>query len=108
MRSIIFALALLVAPVMAHAQQAVPVPAEQTEINGYRVLAIAAGAVGGVVVANAVTGGLITPWLTAGMAAGGAPAMVGTNVVMVNTARVVVAAAGAVVGGYVGNWIYGK
>ncbi len=106
MRSLFLALFLLAVPAVAQAQQPVPVPVEETRIDGYRVLAIAAGAVGGVVVANAATGGLITPWLTAGMAGGGA--MAGANMVVATTARAAVVTVGAVAGGFIGNWLYGK
>lgn len=108
MRSLLVALFLLVVPAAAQAQtaQSVPVPAEEVRVDGYRVLAIGAGAIGGVIVANAATGGLITPWLTAGMASGGA--MAGSNVIVVNAARTAVTAAGAIAGGFIGNWLYGE
>lgn len=108
MRNLLVALFLLVVPAAAHAQTAesVPVPVEEARIDGYRVLAIASGAVAGVVVANAASGGLITPWLTAGMAGGGA--MASSNIIVVNAARSAVTLAGAVAGGFIGNWLYGE
>ena len=102
------AAAMLVLPSVAQAQQPVPVPAEEVSVNGYRILAIGAGAVGGVVVANLATAGMITPWITAGAATGGMPAVLGTNVVVANAARAVVITAGALGGGMVGNWLYGN
>lgn len=82
--------------------QSVPMPRETVEgPTGYQITAIAAGAVAGVVVANVATGGMITPVL----AAGGGPAMGASYAVMAGQAAVT--AVGAVVGGYVGNWLYG-
>ena len=100
-------LSLTVLPTFAQAQQPVPVPSEEVDVNGYRILAIGAGAVGGVIVANLATAGMITPWITAGAATGGMPAVMGSNVVVVNAARAVVLAAGALGGGTIGNWPYG-
>lgn len=107
MRNLLVAMFLLALPVTAFAQSAqpVPVPTEEIRVDGYRVLAIAAGAVGGVVVANAASGGLITPWLTMGMATGGT--LTTTNVVVIAAARTAVVTAGAVAGGFLGNWLYG-
>lgn len=107
MRNLLVAIALLAVPATAFAQspQPVPVPTEEIRVDGYRVLAIAAGAVGGVVVANAATGGLITPWLTLGMAGGGT--LTTTNIVIIAAARTAVAVGGAVAGGFLGNWLYG-
>jgi hypothetical protein len=100
-------LSLTVLPTFAQAQQPVPVPSEEVDVNGYRILAIGAGAVGGVIVANLATAGMITPWITAGAATGGMPAVMGSNVVVVNAARAVVLTAGALGGGTIGNWLYG-
>src|SRR5690625_2491739 len=108
MKKVLLALFLFAVPAAAQAEtlQPVPVPAEEVRVDGYRVLAIAAGAVGGVVAANAATGGLITPWLTAGTANGGATA--GGSLLVTTAARSAVTAVGAVGGGFIGNWLYGK
>lgn len=66
---------LLLYPVAAAAAQDAPVPRVDTDASGYRVLAIAAGAVAGVIVANIVTSGMITPMLVA--ATGGTPEIAG-------------------------------
>jgi len=184
LHSIIIA-GLLLAPISAFAQEAtpgvppaaaapslspmVPMPRDEAGVNGYRIVAIAAGALVGVVAANFLTGGMITPILAFGtgtamepvvmvagpmaaeaamaeaaMEAAAAPAAVaavppaapaaavavepvvveaaGVPEMMANAAVPVVAtvgyayragqaaavAAGAIVGGYVGNWFYGK
>ena len=62
--------------------------------HGYRVAAIAAGAVAGVIVASVVTGGTITPVLLAG--AGEA-----------ESATLVAEGSGVLIGGYIGNRVYG-
>ena len=71
MRAFVLAfLLLLTAPIAARAETAaVPVVGTADEAaGGYRVVAIAAGAVAGVIVANAVTGGMATPALVLGAA----------------------------------------
>jgi uncharacterized protein YcfJ len=80
---------------------AVPTPRETSEADGYRVAAISAGAVAGVVVANVLTGGLITPVLLAG--SGGAVMSHGLGWMAVSTGTTAV---GAVAGGYAGDWLY--
>ncbi|MGE0254889.1 MAG: hypothetical protein AB7N54_02930 [Alphaproteobacteria bacterium] len=70
----------------------------ETKIDGYRMLAIAAGAVGGAIVTNIVIGGVVSPVLMAGGVGGlgGASALVhGVAVV-----------AGGIAGGYFGDWLY--
>jgi hypothetical protein len=86
----------------------------------YRVLAIAAGAVVGVIVVEFLSGGTITPVLVAGgpamamepAAAAGAAVVEPVAVAPVgygySIVEVVKVAAGAVIGGHVGNWLYGK
>jgi hypothetical protein len=66
---------LLLYPVAAAAAQDVPAPRQEAEVSGYRVLAIAAGAIAGVIVANIVTSGMFTPMLMA--ATSGSPEMAG-------------------------------
>ena len=73
MRKILLIGTVLVLPMNAMAQTADgqaaeggPRPRVEGTIDGYRVAAIAAGAVVGVIVANVVTGGMITPVLLAG------------------------------------------
>jgi hypothetical protein len=97
MRKLILALAFLLAvPTMGMAQDAAA-PAD----TDYHVVAIATGAVAGVIVANALTGGLATPVMTIG-AGGGVAAMEGGAALL----SIVATAAGAVIGGYHGDWIY--
>ena len=113
----------------------VPTPREEPGVSGYRVLAITAGTVVGLIVANYLTGGTITPILAAGtgtamdpvaMAAAMAPAAAATPAAAAPAAaapglvatvaapvvgsfiQVVVLVAGAGVGGAVGNWLYNK
>jgi hypothetical protein len=90
--------------------QSVPMPREPTvEVSHGRIAAIAIGAAVGVVAANVVTGGMITPLVSAGMAAAPAAAAAQAGVVYASvTMQAIVTAAGALVGGYVGNWFYGK
>ena len=126
LRSIIVA-GLMLAPVSAFAQEATPAAppaasaapvtaAPATDGAGpsdYRVLAIAAGAVVGVAVVEFLSGGTLTPVLVAGApevmamepaaAAGAAPMDAGYSLL-----EVVKVGAGAIIGGYVGNALYGK
>ena len=100
MRKLILALGFLLAlPTMAMAQNAAT-PADPANA-GYHVVAISAGAVAGVIVANALTGGLATPVMTIG-AGGGVAIWEGGAALW----SIVSTAAGAVAGGYVGDWIY--
>lgn len=109
MRVLALVIALLVLPMAAQAQdsgssaaESVPTPNVEAPVDFYRVGSIAVGAVGGVIVANAVTGGLITPLMTVGMAGGGMNA----GMVTAAVTQTAVAIAGAVGGGYLGNWYY--
>jgi|KBSSwiStaDraftv2_1062776.scaffolds.fasta_scaffold747158_2 hypothetical protein len=99
MRKLFLALGFLLAlPTMAMAQSATPAdPADA----GYHVVAISAGAVAGVIVANALTGGLATPVMTIG-AGGGVAVWEGGAALW----SIVSTATGAVVGGYFGDWLY--
>ena len=63
--------------------------------DGYRVAAIAAGAVVGAIVASVVTGGTITPVLLTG--AGEA-----------ELATLVAEGSGVLIGAYIGNRVYGE
>lgn len=85
--------------------EAVPKPRLQAEVDTYRVAAIAVGAVAGVVVANAVTGGMITPILMYGSSSGTAVLANGYTAAATHT---LVTAGGAIGGGYIANWIYGE
>ncbi|WP_207461206.1 hypothetical protein [Azospirillum sp. SYSU D00513] len=90
-----------------HASAADPLPMPRDEMeqgHDYTTAAIAAGAVAGVIVANAATGGIMTPVLTAGALEGG---MMGGGYLAM-TSQALVSAIGAVGGGYVGNWLYGQ
>lgn len=136
MKALLLALALLVAPVAAHAQNSeAAAAASGGYTDGWRVGAIALGAVGGVIVANYLTGGFLMPVMMAGggeaamgggmgagmgagmgggmaegaMAGGmGGGAMSGAVMTAVATTRLIITGTGAVVGGYVGNWLYGQ
>jgi hypothetical protein len=107
MRRTILIASLILMPVAAAAQDAsplppagaapqvpyiVPMPREEAGVSGYRILAITAGAVVGVVVANFLTGGMITPILAAGTGAA-MPAMAAPAVAVVEPAVVAGAAA---------------
>lgn len=80
--------------------ETVPLPRQASEEDGYRVVAISAGAVAGVVVTNVLTGGLITPVL---LGSGGAFMGHGLTWAAVSTGT---AAVGAVAGGMAGDWLY--
>jgi len=90
------------APSLSHS---VPTPTTTEEASFYHVAAIATGAVAGVIVANALTAGMITPVLLAGSNGGGAMMAGGGYAYAAGQAGVTIV--GAVVGGYVGNWLYG-
>jgi uncharacterized membrane protein YfcA len=141
MRKVLLIGTVLILPMNAMAQTAaqtaqtvqslaegVPTPRlETTTTDSYRVAAIAAGAVVGVIVANYLTGGLITPVLLwgagdAGMVAVAEGAVIpavaegaamavpeAANSHFVTTAgQALVTAAGGMIGGYFGNWAYGN
>lgn len=82
----------------------VPAPTDPDAIDYYRVAAIAAGAVGGILVANVVVASLAG---SAAATAGGAAA-VSTAGYAASAGQIAVSTVGAVVGGYVGGWIYGS
>jgi hypothetical protein len=141
MRRSIAIASVLLFPIMAAAQEAtppavavtpppptlvIPMPREpETGVNGFRILAISAGAVVGVVAANFISGGMITPMLmgagvgmpvdaaaavaAAPAAAAGVagPAVAATSAAMVAAHAGIIIVGGAV-GGAVGNWLYGK
>ncbi len=112
------ALAMVVAtPFLAgqvHAQEAVPAaplaqiypvqmqqaPVER-QIDGYRLLAITAGVLGGAVVTNMVVGSVVAPVVMGGGMAG----MQGIGGAFM-VARGALVVAGGVAGGYVGDWFY--
>jgi len=129
MRGLAIAIVALLLPLTAladNAQPSTPTLAETApmprapaaDMSFHNVAAISIGAIAGVIVVNMVTGGMIMPVLAAGVAEttpAAVPAVVGAaapaamaSVDYVATAsQVAVAAVGAVVGGYVGNWLYG-
>lgn len=109
MRHLVIVASLLLVPGAAIAQTAEPqtVSRDGSELSGHRMLAIAVGAVVGVIVANGLTGGMATPILLAGT--GGTPllaAAAAEPAVAVVQAGIIIV--GGVVGGYVGDWIYGN
>jgi hypothetical protein len=128
MRGLAIAIVVLLSPLTALAETAQPSPptlaetapmprAPAADLSFHNVAAISIGAIAGVIVVNMVTGGMIMPILAAGVAettpavtgAAGAAApaaMAGIDYVA-TASQVAVAAVGAVVGGYVGNWLYG-
>jgi hypothetical protein len=97
-------------PGAAVAQTAAPttVAQEGAGLEGHRMLAIAVGAVVGVIVANGLTGGMITPVLLAGTG-GGTPVLAAAAaepaVAAVQAGIIIV---GGMVGGYLGDWVYGN
>jgi len=98
--------AVVPAPTSPSLSSSVPSPTPEGEASFFRVASIAAGAVGGVIVANALTAGMITPVLLAGSGGGSAMMAGGTTAFAAGQAGVTIV--GAVVGGYVGNWLYGE
>ena len=114
-------LLVLVAPVLASAQSAQPaadaakvaasndiatgsgmqMSGDTSSVSGYRVAAISFGAAAGVLVVEAMSGGMATPVI---LGAGGGAAVQGGSTVMA-TAMV---AMGAWMGGAIGNWLYEK
>jgi hypothetical protein len=129
MRWLAIAVVVLLSPLPALAQTAqpsaptlaesAPMPrAPAADLSFHNVAAISIGAIAGVIVVNMVTGGMIMPILAAGVAettptavpavAGAvAPAAMASVDYVATASQVAVAAVGAVVGGYVGNWLYG-
>ena len=131
MRALVIAIFVLLSPVMVLAQTAqppapslaetAPMPEPRAaELSFRHVAAISVGAVAGVIVVNMVTGGMIMPILAAGLvetapvtvpatgaAAVPAVAAMGGIDYLGTASEAAVVAVGAVVGGYVGNWLYG-
>jgi hypothetical protein len=110
MRHLVVVASLLLVPGAAIAQTAQPQTVSQdgAGLDGHRMLAIAVGAVVGVIVVNGLTGGMVTPILLAGTDAGApvlAAAAAEPAVAAVQAGIIIV---GGVVGGYVGDWIYGN
>lgn len=96
------------APALTTSQSsAVPPPVDPDAFDFYRAAAITAGAVGGIIVANVLTAGLATPAAAAasGTGVGAVAAGAGTAITV---GEIAISAVGAVVGGYVGNWVYGE
>lgn len=114
MRSLILAAALAV-PLAIPAQAEEPVrpwvelhPAqlemptfEERRIDGYRMLAITGGALGGAVLTNMVVGGVVAPVVLGGTL--GTLEGIGGAFMVVHGAAVV---AGGVAGGFLGDWLY--
>lgn len=80
-----------------------PAPVVERRVDGYRVLAISAGALGGAMVGHALIGGSM-PIVMGG---GGMAVLqgAGTGYMLLRGA---VVAGSAVAGGYIGNWLYGE
>lgn len=80
-----------------------PAPVVERRVDGYRVLAISAGALGGAMVGHALIGGT----MPVVMGGGGMAVLqgAGTGYMLLRGA---VVAGSAVAGGYIGNWLYGK
>ena len=91
--------------------QAAPVPGEgPASLSSFRVLAIGAGAIVGVIAANVISGGMITPILTGASFALPADAAMAEPMFETASAGVVAAQAGIIivggaVGAAVGNWL---
>jgi len=129
MRGLVIAVVVLLSPLTAladTAQPSAPTLAETApmprppaaDLSFHNVAAISLGAIAGVIVVNMVTGGMIMPILAAGVAettpaavagaaGAAAPAAIASVDYVATASQVAVAAVGAVVGGYVGNWLYG-
>ena len=132
MRGLAIAIVALLLPLTAladNAQPSTPTLAETApmprapaaDLSFHNVAAISIGAIAGVIVVNMVTGGMIMPVLAAGVAetttaavpavagaaSAAAPAAMASVDYVATASQIAVAAVGAVVGGYVGNWLYG-
>lgn len=104
MRKFLIATVLVLFSVTAQAQEA---PA--TGGDGWRYVAIGAGALGGIWAANILTAGLLMPVVAAGGVGPGGGAGVGGMGVgagLFGVTRLVVTVGGAVAGGYIGAWLY--
>lgn len=105
---------------------AVPMPRPvEVEVSRFRVVAIGAGAVVGMIAANVISGGMITPFLAGvslampaeaaavvPVAAAAGPAVAAVPVVAATSATMMavhagIIVAGSVIGAAVGNWLYG-
>ncbi len=75
--------------------------AAASDDNGWRLVAVGAGALAGIWAVNVVTAGFAAPVMAAA-GAGNVGAFFSLNMLM----RTAVFAAGAIAGGYVGGWIY--
>jgi hypothetical protein len=89
----------------ASLSDSVPKPEDPDATDPYQIAAITVGAVGGIMVANMLTAGLATPAIAA---AGGGGAMAAGAGSAMMASQIAVSAVGAVVGGYVGYWVYGN
>jgi hypothetical protein len=100
--------ATLPAPTLTASQSSeVPRPVDPNAFDYYRAAAITAGAVGGIIVANVLTAGLAAPAAAAATGTGAA-AVTASAAPAIAAGQVAISAVGAVVGGYVGNWLYGS
>lgn len=80
-----------------------PAPVVERRVDGYRVLAISAGALGGAMVGHALIGGT----MPVVMGGGGMAVLQGAGAGYM-LLRGAVVAGSAVAGGYIGNWLYGE
>ena len=85
----------------------VPTPTDPDATDPYQIAAITVGAVGGIMLANMLTAGLATPAAAAAGGTGVVAMEVGAGYAMM-ASQVAVSAVGAVIGGYVGYWVYGN
>jgi hypothetical protein len=106
MRAIIFAAALALTPAVANAQSATVSGGSGSTLDGYHIAAISAGAVGGLIVANMLTGGMATP-VVAGAVGDGA-LLTNGSLWFTSISEAAVTAFGAIGGGYVGDWLYSQ
>jgi hypothetical protein len=128
MRAIVLAVALALMPVVANAQseqtittepvapsvtestaspaEMAPMPTHLASVDGYRIAAISAGAVVGVIVVNMATGGMATPVMAGSMANG--VVLMNTGTWLTTVSELAVTAVGAIGGGYVGDWLYNQ
>lgn len=133
MRAMMFAVLLAMLPAVANAQtdnsittepvapsgseattgagspaETAPMPSGPVDVDGYHIAAIAAGAVGGVIVANIVTGGMATPFMTGATLANGVTMVANGATWLASLSELAVTGIGAIGGGYVGDWLYNQ
>lgn len=106
MRKILIATVLVLFSVTAQAQEA---QAPAAGGDGWRYVAIGAGALGGIWAANVLSAGLLMPVVAGGgFGAGGGMGVAGLGAggSLFIATRALVTLGGAIAGGYIGGWLY--